>query len=121
MSWIKTYHWPGNVRQLRAMCERWVIVAQGRTVLREMLPTEMVSPGLAPTSDHSLEVDVEQPLAPQLERMQVQLERSYLHKVLLHCGGHLQKSAAHAGISRRTLYNKMKAYGMDPSAYRSPA
>jgi DNA-binding NtrC family response regulator len=118
MAWIQSYHWPGNVRQLRAMCERWVIVAQGRTLLKEMLPPEMVSPSRLPALDEGLHVEVDQPLAPQLERFQAQLERAYLHKVLLHCEGHLQKSAAHAGISRRTLYNKMQAYGMDPTAYR---
>jgi DNA-binding NtrC family response regulator len=119
MAWIGSYHWPGNVRQLRAMCERWVIVSQGRTLFKEMLPPEMVAP-LGPHAPESgLHVDIDQALAPQLERAQAQLERAYLHKILLRHGGHLQKTATHAGISRRTLYNKLRSYGMEPEDYRA--
>ncbi|MCB9682289.1 MAG: sigma-54-dependent Fis family transcriptional regulator [Alphaproteobacteria bacterium] len=120
MQWIVSYHWPGNVRQLRAMCERWVIVAQGGTVLKEMLPRDMVRAGEALDTPGALVVDDEGPLAPQLERVQQQLERAYLHRVLQRTGGHLQRAADHAGISRRTLYNKMKQYDLDPDAYRGP-
>ena len=118
MAWIVNYRWPGNVRQLRALCERWVIVARGRTILKEMLPRDLVrsAPGFG--APGGLEVHEDQPLGPQLERTRQQVERTYLHKVLLQFAGHLQKTAAHAGISRRTLYNKMKEYGLDPSAYR---
>jgi DNA-binding NtrC family response regulator len=41
-----------------------------------------------------------------------------LHKVLLRYGGHLQRTAAHIGFTRRTLYSKMKQYGMDAAEYR---
>lgn len=118
MHWIQRYRWPGNVRQLRAMCERWVIVAQGRTLLREMLTPDMVRAGAETSSSTGMSVDPQAPMAPQLEHLQQQFERAYLHRVLMAQGGHLQAAAAHAGISRRTLYNKMKQYGLDPAAYR---
>jgi DNA-binding NtrC family response regulator len=119
MAWIVDFDWPGNVRQLRALCERWVIVAQGRTLLKEMLPRELVrGRRIAPEEMADLGLDDSLPLLPQLQRIQQQVESAYLHKVLVRCDGHLQNAAKHAGISRRTLYNKMKAYDLDPSAYR---
>ncbi len=118
LTWIKAYRWPGNVRQLRALCERWVIVAQGRTLLKEMLPADLVKVDLTDDAPRDLQFDEALPMAPQMERVRKQAERAYLHKVLLLCEGHLQNAAKHAGISRRTLYNKMKEYGMDQVAYR---
>lgn len=118
MHWITHYRWPGNVRQLRAMAERWVIVAQGRTLLKEMLPANLVRPAPGFDSPSGMSVDAEAPLGTQLERLQGQFERAYLHKVLAAHQGQLQRAAAHAGISRRTLYTKMKQYGLDPATYR---
>jgi DNA-binding NtrC family response regulator len=121
---IQLYDWPGNVRQLRAMVERWVIVSHGRTLLREMLPASMQDPGMpsdgggGASFSGGFGVDEQEPLAPQLQRVQEQFERAYLHKVLLREGGHLQRTAQRTGFTRRTLYSKMKAYGMDPGEYR---
>jgi two-component system nitrogen regulation response regulator NtrX len=121
---IQLYDWPGNVRQLRAMVERWVIVSHGRTLLREMLPASMQDPGMpvdgggGASFSGGFGVDDHEPLAPQLQRVQEQFERAYLHKVLLGEGGHLQRTAQRTGFTRRTLYSKMKAYGMDPGEYR---
>jgi DNA-binding NtrC family response regulator len=116
---IERYAWPGNVRQLRAMCERWVILAHGRTLLKEMLPVEMQGAGaVEAVAPAAWRVDEAEPLAGVLGRVQEQVERAYLHKVLLRYGGHLQRTAAHIGFTRRTLYSKMKQYGMDAAEYR---
>jgi DNA-binding NtrC family response regulator len=114
---ILAYDWPGNVRQLRAMSERWVIMARGRTLLREMLPREMHATGRA-DSGVATALDDEQALGPQLQALQARLERAYFHRVLKRYRGHLQKASAHAGITRRTLYTKMKELGMDADEYR---
>ncbi len=119
MAWIQGYPWPGNVRQLRALCERWVILARGRTVLREMLPAELTRVQSASTAAGAPVIDEDQALAPQLERMAMVVERAYLSRVLARYRGHIQKSAAHAGIARRTLYNKMKEYGLDAEGFRA--
>jgi DNA-binding NtrC family response regulator len=118
MAWIQSYRWPGNVRQLRAMCERWVIVAQGRTLLKEMLPEQLLSGRTVAAGEAGVALDEALPMPPQLDRVQQQLERAYLHRVLRRFDGRLQEAAAHAGITRRTLYTKMKAYGLDVGAYK---
>jgi two-component system C4-dicarboxylate transport response regulator DctD len=66
-------------------------------------------------------IDEDQALAPQLERLAMVAERAYLARVLARHHGHIQKSAAHAGIARRTLYNKMKEYGLDAERFRDPS
>ena len=116
---ITTYRWPGNVRQLRAMCERWVIVARGGEVTEDMLPAEMTG-----VSTHRgeaapmLDVDETQPMKEVVDRATAQVERTYLHRLLTQHGGHLLNTSKAAGITRRTLYNKMKAYGLDAADYR---
>jgi len=115
--WIRRCPWPGSVRQLRAMCERWVIVAQGRTLLKEMLPGGLLT---TPAADApaTLSLDPEMPLAHQVDDLVAALERDYLAKQLQACGGHLGETARRSGITRRTLYTKLKRYGMDAASYR---
>ena len=54
-----------------------------------------------------------------VDRAAVQVERTYLHRLLKKNGGHLINTAKAAGITRRTLYTKMKLYGLDATDYRN--
>ena len=45
--------------------------------------------------------------------------REYLRRVLKRYAGHLGKTAAHAGLNRRTLYNKMLAHGLRREDFRT--
>jgi two-component system, NtrC family, response regulator AtoC len=116
MDRIVSYRWPGNVRQLRSLCERWVIVAAGREVTIDMLPQNLL-PGVAEhpallAVDHSVHMKV------AVERATSQIERTYLHRLLTECEGHLGNTSDAAGITRRTLYTKMKLYALDAADYR---
>ena len=118
MEWILNYEWPGNVRQLRAMCERWVIMAQGRDLIKEMLPRKLVDPGTESALPEQAWIDEFRPLQPQVVRVVHQMERSYFHRLLQRFHGHLQKTAEAAGMSRRTLYNKLREHNIDPNGYK---
>jgi len=120
---ITGFHWPGNVRQLRAMCERWVIVANGRAIGMDMLPPQM-QPGANHRVDQYgttplLTIDESLPMKMAVDRAAVQVERTYLHRLLKRNNGHLINTAKAAGITRRTLYTKMKLYGLDAADYRN--
>ena len=119
---IARYRWPGNVRQLRAMCERWVIVCAGGQLGPHLLPAEIANPeGSGPPAEPGgLYVDDSIPLGQLKERVFAQIERVYLHKMLTRHGGRLQRTAEAAGITRRTLYTRMKELGLDPADYKSP-
>ena len=117
---IAGYRWPGNVRQLRAMCDRWVIQCAGDALGADALPPELggAPPAQAAPATPGIEVDDTLPLATIIARVTAELERVYLHKLLTRLGGHLQNTAAAAGITRRTLYTRMKELGLDARAYK---
>jgi two-component system C4-dicarboxylate transport response regulator DctD len=63
-------------------------------------------------------VDLGVPMATAVERAAAVMERCYLHRLLQRHRGHLRMTAEAAGITRRTLYNKLKAYGLEADDYR---
>lgn len=118
MTAIQAWHWPGNVRQLRAMCERWLITRAGQRLELGHLPNDFAR---ASSRAPSLGPDLSGTLAENTSAAIAQLEKSYLHAQLKHSGGQMSEAAKRSGISRRTLYNKVQALGLDPSEYRKRA
>jgi len=90
------YEWPGNVRELENAIERAVILAKNSYIKVADLPSE----NLLPT--HST--------IPRGSLREVEGER--ILTVLGETGGNYSEAARILGISRVTLYNKVKAYGL---------
>ena len=91
--------WPGNVREIRNVLERSMILGRGQaSVGFEQLPA-----------------DLRQRSATD-RRYQAQslseVERQHIERTLRHHGGNRTRAAAELGISRATLINKIKQYGM---------
>ncbi len=118
MELVLRYAWPGNVRQLRALCERWVIQCAGRDLRVEDLPGELRAGGKPDEHVGGLFIDESVPLPQLTDRIVNQVERAYLHKQLVRHKGHLTETAAACGVTRRTLFNRMKALGLDVTAYK---
>lgn len=96
---ILTAHpWPGNVRELRHSVEKAVIVGEG-----SMLRPEDFT--LTPSRPQTLS---QSPADLTLADMEKNMIRSAIHD----CQGNLSAAATRLGISRQTLYNKMKRYGI---------
>jgi DNA-binding NtrC family response regulator len=68
--------------------------------------------GSAPVVDDNL------PLSDNIAGVVGQVERAYLCRCLERHAGHLGKTAEAAGITRRTLYTKLKHLGVDAADYR---
>ena len=115
---ILDYSWPGNVRQLRAMCERWVITRSGRRLEREHLPTDMTGDPIVPETFGSFHIDEQREMKVNTDRIVRQVERAYLYKALRRHSGRMDQAATASGISRRTLYTKMKQYGLVAEEFR---
>jgi transcriptional regulator with PAS, ATPase and Fis domain len=100
--------WPGNVRQLENHLARAVAFAGKEKCLRRehLIPAD--AQGL-PRFDRREEE--EEPLRP-LAQVLKKAEQEHLEKVLEHTGGHRSKSAEILGISRKTLWEKMKEAGL---------
>ena len=124
---LRRYPWPGNVRELINVIERAMLLAHGPQIELADLPA-VIRHGVAPVTAISPPAELiplpphwlQTPL-PQLRQSMVdQLERRYLQALLQETKGRIGETARRAGIEPRSLYEKMKRYGMDKSAYRPP-
>jgi DNA-binding NtrC family response regulator len=115
---ILRYRWPGNVRQLRAMCERWVILCEDNELRRELLPAELQGGNISTETPGSFFVDDQIPLPELLERATTQLQRAYLHRMMTRTRGRIQEAAELSGTTRRTIYTLLKKLGIEADDYK---
>jgi len=102
--------WEGNVRELRNVIERSYIMAKGEFIDIEDLPVEYRE--IRKREDSS---DAEQSIKDVLEDSPTtleELEKRYIAKVLKITSGNRSKAAKILGLSRRSLYRKLKRYGL---------
>jgi two-component system, NtrC family, response regulator HydG len=95
------YAWPGNVRELEKAIERAVILGHSHFVMPEDLP-----PSLLGHDDFKT-------VADHKRSTLVQLEKAHILAALSEHRGNQTKVAAELGISRTTLWRKMKRYAID--------
>lgn len=88
--------WRGNIRELQHAVEKAVILADGPTVTDSDIDGTP-APG---------------PLQPEEAQTLDGMERQLIAKTMAQCEGNLSQVAARLGISRQTLYNKIKRYGL---------
>lgn len=93
---LAAYRWPGNVRELENVVERAVIVCESGAIGAEDLSI--------PTYTAAVELAIN----PSLEEM----EKTYILRVLKETGGNQSKASQLLGIDRKTLYLKLKKYGI---------
>ena len=97
--------WPGNVREMRNVVERAMILARGAGQIGlEHLPADVRKAGGGGAGGGDRR---HQPLAL------AEVERSHIEKTLRFHGGNRTRAAHELGISRATLINKIKVYGLD--------
>ncbi len=94
MNCILRYAWPGNIRELRNVIERSIILAENNIITERSLPRELVS--AAEESHAALSLDL--------------VEKRHILKMLEFFEGNRQKTAEILGISRKTLYRKLAIY-----------
>lgn len=103
MAFLREQAWPGNVRELHSLLERASLESEsGELGLKELASTK-VSPGryLAPEEEIP-------PLAMSLKHA----EKTALIDALLMCGGDREAAARRLGISRSSIYSKLKGLGV---------
>ncbi|WP_164932990.1 sigma-54-dependent Fis family transcriptional regulator [Tropicibacter alexandrii] len=104
---LVSYRWPGNVRELRNTVQRVYLVASGPVVTVKDLPPELRSDFDEPEA-HSLE-SILSGNSGDLES----IEASAIRRTILAEKGNLTRVAAVLGISRPTLYRKMRQYRIE--------
>ena len=109
MTALQAYEWPGNVRQLRNVVERTVILTPRDRLERieaNMLPPEILSGRLQ--SDSLMSAMMGVPLREARETF----EREYLKVQIRRFSGNISKTAAFIGMERSALHRKLKLLGM---------
>jgi DNA-binding NtrC family response regulator len=104
MYFLKQYDYPGNIRELKNMVERMVILAGKDGILRmQEIPFSVPS-----DSDNSTII----PMDATYQEAKNAFEKSYIKGMLQKANGNVSKAAERMGISRRQLYNKIKDLGL---------
>ncbi len=111
MAALQAADWPGNVRQLRNIIERILILATGdpsMPVTVDALPAE-AWPSAGFSQHQGLQEVIGLPLRDARERF----EREYLHVQITRFGGNISRTAAFIGMERSALHRKLKSLGVD--------
>ena len=134
---LRAYAWPGNIRELRNVVERAVVMCSGGVIEPAHLPaSRLLSPFAArkpqrapaerpapqPVDDEagSLFVRVRGALMPdQLRQPLEEFERERIAEALARCGGNQTQAARLLGLSRRTLVKRLTQYRLPRPRLRS--
>ena len=119
---LEDYDWPGNVRQLRNVIEKMVVLSSGSKLTTDDLPIEVssfkfqVPSSLRPeTCNLKPETSNLKPetcnLKPETSNLATN-EKDLILSVLAKCGNNKSKAADELGISRRTIHRKLNAWGI---------
>ena len=108
------YPWPGNVRELEHVIQRAVIYCRDGVLSREHLPANITAGHAGPTNDPSVMLTGRdsRPFDASLGRQVALTEKEIIEQALYKNNFSRTNTAKDLGISRVTLYNKMKKYGM---------
>jgi two-component system response regulator AtoC len=102
---LRTYSWPGNIRELQNVIERWVIVCDTEVLSTDesWLPRETAQTG----GGASAQLDRKLSLRDQVEAV----ERTLIGRVMTAVGGNQSEAARRLGLSRGSLIERLKKYG----------
>jgi two-component system response regulator HydG len=95
--YLLRYEWPGNIRELENAIERAVILAK-----KDLIDVNDLA-------QQSLYVPHKVPVGKTMQ----DIEKTHILNMLIEVGGNCSEAARLLGISRMTLYNKIKAFGLN--------
>ena len=99
---LMAYDWPGNVRELRNVAERYVLLGEACTFeFDRLIPQENSASGIT--------------LPEKVERF----ERMLIEEDLAKNNGSIKETLVSLGLPRKTLYDKMRKYGLDKRDYKA--
>ena len=106
MDILLKYGWPGNVRELENTIERAVILLSGDNITEKELPSNITEP-------YSEKNDwIDQPSPIEGNRPLVEIEKEAILATFAATGGNKSETARRLKITRKTLHNKLKVYGI---------
>jgi two-component system, NtrC family, nitrogen regulation response regulator NtrX len=113
MAVLQAYAWPGNVRQLRNVVERLLILAMddaAEAISADLLPSDFNSAASPWANGAKSDLIISLPLREAREIF----EREYLLAQINRFGGNISRTAAFIGMERSALHRKLKSLGVTP-------
>ncbi len=107
---MQSYDWPGNVRQLRNVVERTIILAPGDRVGRidlDLLPSEVLGEGADVGGGGATAI-----MGAPLREARESWEREYLRVQIRRFSGNISRTASFIGMERSALHRKLKLLGI---------
>lgn len=95
---LMDYHWPGNLRQMKNIIKRATLLAQGNFITLAELGNELTEAS---------------PVIQNMALKNEEAEKAHILEALRQTGNNKSKAAQMLNIDRKTLYNKLKLYGIE--------
>jgi two-component system response regulator HydG len=111
LSHLKHYYWHGNLRELRNVVKRAVLLCQDKKIGAAQLPIEITQPLLDENQD--INVSFNGSIPQSLKVVVEQAEKKAILEVLKYTNNNKSKTAEMLDVDRKTLYNKLKTYKID--------
>jgi two-component system response regulator HydG len=105
---FRQHHWPGNIRELKNVMKRATLLTTSATIEMDAIPVEIQNPGLYQMEDSPINVD-----NLDLRQVAEKAEKKAIIAALKKTGMNKSKTAELLNVDRKTLYNKIKAYGIE--------
>jgi two-component system response regulator HydG len=108
---LVSYSWPGNVRELKNVIENMVVLSPEETIGVSSLPREIHPAGATGSAGHdgaAQAAGIDNLVGITMEQAEIELIRNTLKMV----NGNREQAARILGIGERTLYRKIKEYGL---------
>ena len=105
---LQSMRWPGNIRQLRNVIERVLILAEGSGPIQ---PSELEPQGATPDNSDALSLGPQITAMPLREAREM-FEREYLLAQINRFGGNISRTAQFVGMERSALHRKLKSLGV---------
>ncbi|RIK62957.1 MAG: sigma-54-dependent Fis family transcriptional regulator [Planctomycetota bacterium] len=115
---LMAHDWPGNVRELRNVVEEMVVLSQGRLITAAELPPNLtrLAPATAavtaPGQAAAFAAPAQAGMSSLVGLTMEQIEREVIRLTLAHNEGNRERTAKMLAIGERTLYRKIKEYGL---------
>jgi two-component system, NtrC family, response regulator HydG len=106
LSLFEKYDWPGNLREMKNVVKRSVLLSEGNVIMLETIPSEMID------SVRQMSKEKQGPVY-DLKALQEVQEREMIMKTLQEVRYNKSKAARILNIDRKTLYLKMEKYGIE--------
>ena len=102
MQMLKKYSWPGNIRELRNIIERLIVMAQDGKISGDDLPLEI----------QEMDSDMNRVFSEDLKGATQDFEKEYIMEIMRRNSWNVTKASREMNIARKTLYKKLNDYGI---------